>query len=444
MNQLDEIKKHLKEVLDDPTYKKWVDPLKYIGDHEQTIFIGTPDSKSCNWLKQNLLESINKFTLNKFNVKIKLIPFDEDEEFPIEISGKKIQQFQTYLIKKFTFDSFVQCDSNRIAYSFAYSVSEFPGRSYNPLYIYSDVGLGKTHLMNAVGNRIVENNANYNVIYLTSRDFMIDYVEYTRLNKRSEFIRKYTSADVLLIDDIQFITKWEGTSEQFFYIFNNLIQQDKQIVICSDKHPDNIPDLEKRIKSRFLMGGVADILAYDLEDRMAILKKKIMEEKNKNIHNEFIVSDEVVYYMASAIKDNIRTLEGALQRLRGYAELKHSDVLTTPITLDFAKEALKPFINLEKKFLSIEIVQEFVADKFEIKVEDLKSKNNSPKIALPRQVAMYLIKKLTKFPLAEIGEAFGGKHHTTVIHSIEKIERLLERDDEFSRKVKSYVEYFKD
>jgi chromosomal replication initiator protein len=177
---------------------------------------------------------------------------------------------------------------------------------------------------------------------------------------------------------------------------------------------------------------------------MAILKKKINEEKQKNFRNQFNIPDDVIYYMASGINDNIRTLEGALQRLLGYAELKYADAIETPISLEFAKEALRPFINLEKKVITIDKIQEFISEKFSIKVEDLKSKNNSPKIAMPRQIAMYLIKKLTKFPLAEIGNSFGGKHHTTVIHSIGKIDRMAEEDSDFSRKLNSYVEYFQE
>lgn len=445
MNNLDRVKEYLRQTLDEPSFKKWIEPLKYIGMCDDLLFIAASDKKAGLWLKQNLLESINAYTQKNFNFKLKIVPLTDEEEFSGDSPNlKKSQLYNSNLIKKHTFDSFVQCDSNRIAYSFAYSVSEFPGRSYNPLYIYSDVGLGKTHLMNAIGNRMAENNSQINAIYLTSRDFMIDYVEYTRLNKRSEFIKKYTSTDVLLIDDIQYITKWEGTSEQFYYIFNNLIQQEKQIVMCSDTHPDNIPDLEKRIKTRFLMGGIADILPYDLETRMAILKKKINDEKQKNFRNQFNIPDDVIYYMASGIRDNIRTLEGALQRLLGYAELKYADAIETPISLEFTKEALRPFINLEKKVITIDKIQEFISEKFSIKVEDLKSKNNSPKIAMPRQIAMYLIKKLTRFPLAEIGNSFGGKHHTTVIHSIEKIDRMAEEDSDFSRKLNSYVEYFRE
>jgi len=318
-------------------------------------------------------------------------------------------------------------------------VSEYPGKSYNPLYIYSDVGLGKTHLMQAIGNRILKNNSQMNVIYLTTSDFMTEYVEYTRLNKVPEFIKKYTTIDVLLVDDIQYIAKWGGTREQFYYIFNHFIQKEKQIVMCSDTHPDKIPNLEKRIKSRFEMGGLADILPYDFETRLAILKEKIKDKET-----DFIIDEEVIQFLASSVKDSIRKLEGALTRLLGYADLKYTDKKGMPITLPFAKEALKAYLNFEKKSISLESVQEFVAEKYSIKVDELKSKNNSPKIAMPRQVAMYLAKKLTRYPLAEIGNAFGGKHHTTVLHSIAKIEKLIREDPDFSRIIEAYVEFFKD
>jgi chromosomal replication initiator protein len=446
MDYFEITKNYLKKILDNPTYDKWIKPLTYIGTHKNVVFLGSPDKKKTDWLCKNLLKKINDQTKKEFDFILKLVPlYDEDPTvFPEqEMETESIHQ-RSNLQKKYTFDSFVQLDPNRMAYSFAYSVSEFPGKSYNPLYIYSDVGLGKTHLMYAIGNRIVDNNKKMRVIYLTTSDLMNEYVEHTRLNKRSEFIKKYTSVDVLLIDDIQYITKWGGTSEQFYYIFNNLIQKEKQIVICSDKHPDNIPDLETRIKSRFEWGGIVDILPYDLEGRIAILKKKILEVyHNKSLtKKKFLIPDEVVYFLASSIKDNIRKLEGALNRLIGYADLKYSDMSENEITLAFAKEALKPYISLKKKAITIESVQEYIAKNFSIKVVDLKSKNNSPKIAQPRQIAMFICKKLTKNPLVEIGKKFGGKHHTTVLHSINKIEKEIEKNEEFEKKISSFLNFF--
>lgn len=448
MDYFEITKTYLKKILDKPTYDNWIKPLTYIGIHKNVVFIGSPDKKKTNWIKKNLLNKINSHTKKEFKFTIKLIPLYEEEEMPFseEHKTETVLRHHSNLQNKYTFDSFVQLDPNRMAYSFAYSVSEFPGKSYNPLYIYSDVGLGKTHLMYAIGNRIVENSKKMRVIYLTTSDLMNEYVEHTRLNKRSEFIKKYTSVDVLLIDDIQYITKWGGTSEQFYYIFNKLIQMEKQIVMCSDKHPDNIPDLEKRIKSRFEWGGIVDILPYDLEGRIAILKKKISEvSKNKNLtKKQFEIPNEVVYFLASSIKDNIRKLEGALNRLIGYADLKYSDMNGNEITLSFAKEALKPYISLKKKTITIDGIQEFIAKKYSIKVADLKLKNNRPKIALPRQIAMYICKKLTRNSLAEIGSKFGGKHHTTVLHSIKKIENEIKVNEDFSKQVTSFLNFFQD
>lgn len=438
----------LKEKLDSPTFSTWISPLTFIGHSNGYIFVGSPDPKKTQWFEDNLSQETNAYLFNNFKTTLKIVPLYSEEtrsptttKDPSSISLDK--RFESNLKKKYTFDTFVQTDANRMAYSFAHSVSEFPGKSYNPLYIYSDVGLGKTHLMQAIGNRIHSIHTNLNVIYTTTSEFMHEYVEFNRLNKRPEFINKYTSIDVLLIDDIQYITKWGGTREQFYNIFNKLIQMEKQIVICSDKHPDNIPDLEHRIKSRFEWGGIVDILHYDLEDRIAILKNKLPERKHLSKF-DFYIPDEVIYFLASSIKDNIRKLEGALNRLIGYANLKFSDSSNNQITLDFAKEALKPYITVKNNSVTVESIQEFVSKKFNISVEELISKNNSKKITEPRQIAIYLSKKLTKISLSEIGSYFGGKHHTTILHSLNKVEVQILENPEFSRMISSFMKFFQD
>ncbi|MBN1195886.1 MAG: chromosomal replication initiator protein DnaA [Candidatus Aminicenantes bacterium] len=446
MNYFDITRNYLKETLDNPTFLKWIEPLSYIGTMNQIVFVGSPDPQKTQWIKSNLLDKLNQYMESEFQCSLKLVPLYEEDDTqstlpsPDPDSPGEPGNFVSNLNPKYTFDSFVQLDSNRMAYSFAYSVSEFPGKSYNPLYIYSDVGLGKTHLMYAIGNRI-QLNSDMKVIYLTSSDFMNEYVEYTRFTKRPEFIRKYTSVDVLLIDDIQYITKWGGTSEQFYYIFNKLIQEEKQIVLCSDTHPDNIPYLENRIKSRFEWGGIVDILPYDLEGRIAILKQKLSERKGL-MSNHFVINEEVLYFLASSIKENIRKLEGALNRLIGYANLKHPDTNGDRITLEFAKEALKPYLTLSKKQVTVESIQEYVAKRFNIRTEDLKSRNNSPRVAHPRQIAMFICKRATRHSLAEIGQKFGGKHHTTVLHSIKRIEDKMNTDPEFSKNVKAILKFF--
>jgi chromosomal replication initiator protein len=453
MNDFELAKSYLSKILDKPTYDKWILPLSYIGTQNNIAFIGSPDRQKTSWIKSNLLEKINKHTKREFNFTLKLVSLYDDDDEEIEQSTannnhineapEKKLFYNTNLQSRYTFENFVQVDQNRMAYSFAHSVSEFPGKSYNPLYIYSDVGLGKTHLLYAIGNRIVQNNKNISVIYSTTSEFMHEYVEYNRLNKRPDFIKKYTSVDVLLIDDIQYITRWGGTSEQFYYIFNKLIQLEKQIVLCSDKHPDNIPDLEHRIKSRFEWGGIVDILHYDLEGRLAILKNKLAERKGM-IKHDFEIPDDVLFFLASSIKDNVRKLEGALNRLIGVANLKYADTKGTRITLEFAKDALKPIISLRKKTVTIESIREFVAQKYNVKVDDLVSKNNKREISHPRQIAMYICKKLTKNPLNDIGNKFGGKHHSTVLHSIKKIEKAIASDHEFAREINSTIKYFEE
>ncbi len=446
MENFDLVKSFIEKVVDRPTFEKWISPLSFIAAVNNIILVGSTDPKKLLWVRQNLLEKINKLTKKELGITLKLVSLSEEEDdiLPNDSEpeeSKTKTNFKSNLVDKYTFESFVQLDQNRMAYSFAHSVSEFPGKSYNPLYIYSDVGLGKTHLMYAIGNRISENNKNLRVVYLTTNDLMKEYVECTRHNKVTEFTNKYISVDILLIDDIQYITRWGGTREQFYYIFNKLIQMEKQIVICSDKHPDNIPDLEHRIKSRFEWGGLVDILHYDLEGRIAILKKKIEERKNL-CKNDFEIPEEVIYFLASSITDNIRKLEGALKRLTGVADLKFSETGKNIITLPFAKEALKPFISLSKKPITIEIIQELVAQKYNIKVCDLVSKSNRQDIAFPRQIAMYICKKLTKIPLHEIGYSFGGKHHSTVLHSINKIEKEIESDYDFSKEIDNLLEFF--
>lgn len=437
MNNFDILKNFWKEILDKPSYDKWILPLKYIGTLDNIIYIGSPDINNYNWINENLKNKTADF-------KIKLVPlFEEDIIKKYDNNGynNNTTFYNTRLQKRYTFDSFVQTDTNKLAYSFSFSVAEYPGESYNPLYIYSDVGLGKTHLIQAIGNRIISKNKNMKVVYLTTQDLMNEYVEYTRLNKRQEFIKKYTDIDVLLIDDIQYITQWEGTSQQFYYIFNNLIQQEKQIVLCSDTLPENIPNLEDRIKSRFQWGGVVEILHYSLEDRIAILKKKI-NEKEILKKQKFNIENEAIHYIASLIKDNIRNLEGALNRVIGYMELTFSDMEDAKIDIKFTKQALRDYIKFTKKKITIENIQEYISEKYKIKVSDLKSKNNSQKITLPRQIAMYLCKRLTDHPLTEIGEKFGGKHHTTVLHSIRKIENMLKQNQNFYKKVENFVEFF--
>lgn len=448
------LKEYLLKDMGSEQYNKWVKPLVFIGNQNGILFLGSLDENKINYFNSdNILFDINTYTKKKYGFSIKIIPMFEEEPTNNKIKNN-IKNINTEILtdsksyqssnlnKKYTFDNFIVSDSNNFAQSLSYNVTDFPGTSYNPLYIYSDVGLGKTHLLNAIGNRIIKKNKNMKVRCLTSNEFMFEFTESTRKQKKNDFITKFESLDVLLIDDIQFITKWAGTREQFFNIFNKLVSMQKQIVICSDTHPDEIPELEKRLKTRFIMGGLVDIKPYDLEDRLAILKKKV-EERKKKFEYDFDFPDEVLFFIAEKVTTNIRAVEGALNRLIASASLKFSDKKGIKIDIPFAKKALESFINLNKIKVSYESIQEYIANKYNIKKSDLISKSNKNDIAFPRQIAMYLCKNLIKCTLTDIGKNFGGKHHSTVLHSIKKVENNVENDYEFSIIVKNYEEYFK-
>ena len=319
---------------------------------------------------------------------------------------------------KYTFDSFVIGNSNRFAHAASLAVAESPAKAYNPLFIYGGVGLGKTHLMHAIGHYVLKNNPNAKVVYVSSEKFTNELINAIKDDKNEEFRNKYRNVDILLIDDIQFIAGKERTQEEFFHTFNALHDANKQIILSSDRPPKEIPTLEDRLRSRFEWGLIADIQVPDFETRMAILKKKADVEK-------LSVANEVMVYIATKIKSNIRELEGALIRIVAYSSLTNRE-----ITVDLASEALKDIISKKQgKHITIEIIQDIVASYFNLRVDDLKSQRRTRNVSYPRQIAMYLSRKLTDMSLPKIGEEFGGRDHTTVIHAYEKISDNLNRDE---------------
>ncbi len=312
---------------------------------------------------------------------------------------------------KFTFDSFVVGACNQFAHAAAKSVATNPSRSYNPLFLYGGVGMGKTHLMHAIGRELIDRHGAMRIIYTSSERFMNEMISCIRTERMQQFHQRYREADVLLIDDIQLLGNKERTQEEFFHTFNELHDHQKQIVISSDSPPKDIPGLLERLRSRFEWGLLADIQPPDLETKMAILDKKAEVEGVK-------LPDDVRTFMASKTKSNVRELEGALVKLIAYSSLTG-----TPINLQMAQQVLKHLVHVQDRRVTIDAIQKAVAEKFQIKQSQLKEKSNTKKIVYPRQVAMYLVKELTNASLPEIGRAFGGKHHTTVIHSINKIEK---------------------
>ena len=320
---------------------------------------------------------------------------------------------------RYTFDTFIVGPSNQFAHAACRAVAEAPSRSYNPLFIYGGVGLGKTHLMHAIGHYVVQHNPALTLTYISSERFMNEMINAVRFDRILEFRSRYRSVDVLLVDDIQFVSGKEGTQNEFFHTFNALHDAQKQIVISSDRPPHEIPALEERLRSRFEWGLIADIQPPDIETKIAILKKKAETEAVP-------LPDNVAMYIASRIKSNIRELEGSLIRLIAYASLTGR-----PLTIELAQDVLRNVIDHDERAVTIEQIQKFVAEYYQLKLHELKSRNNSKSVAMPRQIAMYLCKMLTHASLPEIGRSFGGKHHSTVIHSIKKVEEMRKKNPEF-------------
>jgi chromosomal replication initiator protein len=331
---------------------------------------------------------------------------------------------------RYTFDTFVVGPSNQFAHAACRAVAEAPARSYNPLFIYGGVGLGKTHLMHAIGHYMVQHGRNLRLTYISSERFMNEMINALRYERILDFRERYRNVDVLLVDDVQFLSGKESTQTEFFHTFNALFDSAKQIVISSDCPPHEITSLEERLRSRFEWGLIADIQPPDLETKVAILKKKADADGMP-------LPDNVAIYIAGKIKSNIRELEGSLIRLVAYASMTGQE-----ITLPLTQQVLRNVLSNDDRVVTIEIIQKFVADYFQLKPSELKSRNNSKSVALPRQVAMYLCKTLTKASLPEIGKSFGGKHHSTVIHSIQKIENMRQTDGEFNTIVNNLLMNF--
>ena len=342
---------------------------------------------------------------------------------------RQLDPIDTTLNPKYTFDKFVVGSGNQFAHAAALGAAEAPGTTYNPLFIYGGVGLGKTHLMHAIGHSIRHRNSSLRVAYITSEKFMNELINAIRFDKTPAFRDKYRSIDVLLMDDVQFMAGKERTQEEFFHTFNTLHNNQKQIVISSDCPPREIPTLEERLHSRFEWGLIADIEPPDLETKVAILKRKADLDG-------FHLPDDIAIFMAGKIKSNVRELEGSLVRLVAIASLKG-----LPLSKMLAQEALKNIIDSEHPAgLTMDRISRTVASHYQMTVEELKSKSNSRAIAVPRQVAMYLCKKLTRHSFPEIGREFGGKHHTTVMHSVDKIETLTRDDRVFHKSVSELID----
>jgi chromosomal replication initiator protein len=329
---------------------------------------------------------------------------------------------------RYTFDAFVIGNGNQFAHAACQAVAERPSKAYNPLFLYGGVGMGKTHLMQAIGHEIKRRQPQSSICYVSSEKFTNEMINSLRYDKMTSFRDKFRNVDVLLVDDIQFLAQKERTQEEFFHTFNALHESMKQIVIASDRPPKELAEIEDRLRSRFEWGLIADIQPPDLETKVAILQKKAEQEK-------VTLPTDVALYIASNIRSNVRELEGALIRL-----VAHSSLIGTNITLPYAQQVLKNFIDSQQRKVTIEAIQKAVAEQFGLRLVEIKAKNNSRAIVYPRQIAMYLAKHLTEASLPEIGRQFGGKHHTTVLHSVEKIDEARKSDKDLNRLVNKLTE----
>ncbi len=420
--------------VDAASFETWFAPAVFIGQEENSLYVKVPNAYFRDWLSFHYSTFINEASMELFGrvYEIKYI-FEETpgafiRRSPEERRTKEGASLNPNLNPHYTFENFVIGSCNQFAHAAALAVAKNPARSYNPLYIYGGAGLGKTHLMNAIGHHALNANGRQTVLYITTEKFMNDLINHLQYGKILEFREKYRSVDVLLMDDIHYLSGRERTKEEFFHTFNHLYDNQKQIVISSDCPPKEIPHLEDRFKSRFEWGLIADLKAPDIETRVAILKKKADLE-------DVALPESVALYIADKVHSNIRELEGYLRRVIAFSSLKGESV-----DLDLTKEALRGLLESDAAQVTVEKIQRMICHHYKIKPSQLKSKNNSPKIAFPRQVAMYLSKELTKSSLPEIGKKFGGKHHTTVIYGVRKVEKLRNENSEFNKEINSLIE----
>jgi chromosomal replication initiator protein len=414
----------------------WVRPCRLLAVEGDHIRIGAPNRFSRDWLTQHHLDALRQAAIEALGgqprvsivVDDTITPTADDAPPPTPVGRAPAVGTTEGLNPRYTFDTFVVGSSNQFAQAACQAVAELPSKAYNPLFIYGGVGLGKTHLLHAVGHETVRLFQGMTVVYLSSERFTNELINAIRYDRTAEFRARYRTIDLLLIDDIQFISGKERTQEEFFHTFNDLYESRKQIIVSSDCSPKDIPEIEERLRSRFEWGLIADIQPPDFETRVAILKKKAALERVR-------LADDVAYLIASRVKSNIRELEGSLTRMIAFCALTGREM-----SVDLAQEVLSDLWGDEEKVITIEQIQRKVSDFFGVKLGDLKAKNRTKAVAFPRQIAMYLARQLTHASLSEVGRAFGGKDHTTVLHAVDKIQTLLQDDPKLRKTVDGLIQ----
>ncbi|BCR02940.1 chromosomal replication initiator protein DnaA [Desulfuromonas versatilis] len=436
MNRLwQETLAHLERTLTPQHFSTWIKSIHFVEIDKDLVILEVPNRFILDWVREHYIpiirETLSQIGAVAYRVQLNIAQRKSPDTTPQVPSSPEIppappardsepisrEGCGAYgLNSKYTFEEFVSGSSNQFAFAAAMAVANNPATTYNPLFIYGGVGLGKTHLVNAVGNAIHKKNPEMRVCYYTSEKFMNELINSLRYAKMDEFRNKFRSMDVLLIDDVQFIAGKERTQEEFFHTFNALYESHKQIVVTSDKFPKEIPGLEERLRSRFEWGLIADIQSPDVETKQAILKMKAEQ-------NGIFLPEDVTLFLANSVTSNVRELEGYLIRIGAYASLT-----STPVTLAMVKEVLKDILVEKNRELTVEEIMKTVAAHYNVRVSDIKSSKRLKALVLPRQVAMYLSRQLTSCSYPEIGERFGGKDHSTIIHAIKKIEKQTEDD----------------
>jgi chromosomal replication initiator protein len=435
LNTWDLIKAKLAERIAPQEFQNWVMRTALESLEQGSLRVQVPDQVTKDFIEQEYAEQIRS-TIRELNLPVdRIVYLPHAESRPAAADAVSAHSGEPafpaaagQLNTRFRFDNFVVGSCNQFAHAAARAVADSPSRSYNPLFIYGGVGMGKTHLMHAIGRELLEKYPSIRVVYTSSERFMNEMILCLRTNRMPSFQRHYRSADVLLVDDVQILGGKERMQEEFFHTFNELYDHQKQIVISSDSTPKSTPGLVERLRSRFEWGLMVDVQPPDLETKMAILDKKAELEG-------VALPEEVRIYIATKTKSNVRELEGALIKLIAYSSITNS-----PVTLQMAQQVLKYLISGGERRITMDSILRAVADKFNMQPQQLKQKSNTRQIAYPRQIAMYLIKDLTQASLPEIGRVFGGKHHTTVLHSVQKIEKLRQSDTDLNRLIHSLID----
>jgi chromosomal replication initiator protein len=430
MNAWQEVLNYLRTKVNTQSYQTWLKPTRFAHAETDTLVVRVPNHEFQEWIQDHfgstIQEALEQLRLGFREIRYELeAPTDKKTAGNGEVKplqGKlDFESIEHQLNARYTFDTFVVGSCNQFAHAAARAVAETPAKAYNPLFLYGGVGLGKTHLMQAVGHLIKKRRSEMRLAYVSSEAFTNEVINSLRFDRMVSFREKYRNVDILLMDDIEFIAGKERTQEEFFHTFNTLYEAQKQVVISSDQPPKDIPGLEERLRSRFAWGLTADLQAPDIETKRAILAKKSDAQGVQ-------LPEGVEEFIATRIKSSIRDLEGALTRLIAYSSLTGAE-----ISLPMAQQVLKNLVDLEERRVSIENIQRLVCQEFNLTLPQLKAKDNSHAVSYPRQVAMYLAKELTPASLPQIGREFGGKHHTTVLHSIQKIERVRKTDRDLNR-----------